>query len=168
MSSLMHSSLLSIEHSPTATRASGWFDRAGFFRKYPQLMGRTFSDSVPLQMKRVFIENGTLHSGEKTMTRRYWGPQNQQLHLDCYFQGKLVRVWRGQGHSCTVGWVLYTNMYYQNLMLMSNEDVKLEGFPGLSVQQFIERHMSKKGVCVVPPDEEVLVINFKFFPFANE
>ena len=64
--------------------------------------------SREIQMKEDFRANllGTDGAPPKTQTMRKWCPERKTEHRDSFLGGKWVRVWRGQGHKSTIGWLL--------------------------------------------------------------
>ena len=45
----------------------------------------------------------------KTQTFRVWGSRRAREHKESFTEGKWIRVWRGQGHKDTIGWLLITH-----------------------------------------------------------
>jgi hypothetical protein len=93
------------------------------------------------------------------MTRRCWTDSFAQHHRSAFANGKYVRVWRGQGHSFTIGWVKYTAMYRQRLCEMPSSDLVKEGCGHLSLVEFRTRYFID-----FPPDTECWVLEFLYFP----
>ena len=94
--------------------------------------------SREIQMKVEFRDNllGSNGAPPKTQTMRDWCEARATEHHCSYTQGKWVRVWRGQGHKTTIGWLLFTDWDTVEVGKITRYDCVREGRPGLSPQQF--------------------------------
>ena len=63
-----------------------------------------------IQMFPEFRANLLRGKGEppKTQTLRKWGQARAHEHKQSFQDGKWIRVWRGQGHNNTIGWIQIT------------------------------------------------------------
>jgi hypothetical protein len=84
-----------------------------------------------IQMFSVFRANllGTEGEPPKTQTLRVWGAQRKKAHYTSYTHGRWIRVWRGQGHKDTIGWMLITHWDTVHVGDITQSDCVREGRP---------------------------------------
>jgi hypothetical protein len=94
--------------------------------------------SHEIQMEVGFRDNllGSNGAAPKTQTMRKWCEARATEHHCSYTKGKWVKVWRGQGHSTTIGWLLFTFWDTVEVGKITWYDCVREGRPGLTPQQF--------------------------------
>ena len=113
-----------------------------------------------------------LHAGVKNCTRRTWGHVKQEMQAKAYRERSLVAV-TGQGHSSTMGYVLYTYMARSSVgVVLTADDLLAEGGTAKSDLEFRTRWYrrreedvvtGKSGYVVLPDCTPVHVLNFTFF-----
>lgn len=98
-----------------------------------------------IQMLEVFRKNLLqLHgSPPKTQTLRDWGLQRQLEHFRSFKKGMWIRVWRGQGHSSTIGWLRIVSWDKIRIRDITQADCIREGRPSLTPFEFIEDFFPK-------------------------
>ena len=74
---------------------------------------------------------------------------------------------RGYGHRFTIGHILITYIYKQNLHELSESDLVLEGLPDMSVDEFVSNLvcMSKHKITM---QTSIYVYTFVFFPLSQK
>ena len=87
------------------------------------------------------LQGPRLLTHNKRMTTRVWGPGMVKRMYECFKNEWLVRVWRGQGHKYTVGYMLITNMYPSTLGKLTKVGCALEGWPELTPGEFLDRFL---------------------------
>ena len=112
-----------------------------------------------IQMKHDWLDNLIGTEPPKTQTLRVWKRARAAEHLHSYLSGKWVRVWRGQGHSSTIGWLLITGWDVVRLGDMTNEDCCREGRPGMLPSQFLRQYLLTSKTTV---DTRVYRLQFTF------
>ena len=92
-----------------------------------------------IQMDEVFRDNllGINGAPPKTQTLRDWSPGRVAEHYHSYVHGKWIRVWRGQGHISTIGWLLLISWDTVTVCNIDKTDCVREGFPLLSSKEFV-------------------------------
>ena len=115
--------------------------------------------SREIQMLEVFRENllGTSGSPPKTQTMRKWCSARAHEHYQSYILGKWVRVWRGQGHNSTIGWLLYTSWDRLMVKNITKEDCVREGRPQLTPKKFVKKFFPE-----LPPTFQLYRVCFMF------
>ena len=74
---------------------------------------------------------------------RCWALEQHNAFVKAALAGELVRVWRGQGHESTIGFVELLHVGRMSVDDMTASDVALEGWPCLSVDEFYHRFFVK-------------------------
>ena len=72
----------------------------------------------------------------KTQTIRLWGLARRKEHWASYREGRWIRVWRGQGHKSTIGWMKISHWDDIQLGQLDDGDCVREGLPGMPVAVF--------------------------------
>jgi hypothetical protein len=73
----------------------------------------------------------------KTQTMRRWSPGRVAERKHSFVHGKWIRVWRGQGHRSTIGWLLLTGWDTVKIRDIDRGDCMREGCPQLSPREFV-------------------------------
>jgi len=91
-----------------------------------------------IQMKDTFKDNlmGSNGSPLKTQTLREWCPARAREHQQSFVHGKWVRVWVGQGHASTIGWLRITKWDTIEVGGITTEDCVREGRPQWTPTRF--------------------------------
>ena len=112
-----------------------------------------------IQMLGVFKDSllGLNGAPPKTQTIRNWCANRADEHQNAYIEGKWVRVWRGQGHKSTIGWLKVTSWTTMMIGHLTQGDCVREGCPHLTTEQFTETFFPK-----LTPLSEVIRIQFEF------
>ena len=94
--------------------------------------------SREMQMQRQFKPNllCTQDAPPKTQTLREWSPARASEHFQSFKQGRWLRVWIGQGHISTVGWLLIKHWDYIEVGDITPGDCAREGRPHMTPTQF--------------------------------
>jgi hypothetical protein len=121
--------------------------------------------------------HGRLVGGIKRTTRRiFQSTSRYNLHKRRFDQQQLVRVWIGQGHDTTIGYILYTTFYQQRVGDITKAELVDEGCISMSVENFIMKYFTKQSpdkktkkkrprlTYEQAIEQDCTVINFKFFP----
>jgi hypothetical protein len=84
-----------------------------------------------IQMFPEFRKNLLLdyNATPKTQTCRMWGASRARAHKESFAEGKWIRVWRGQGHKDTIGWLLITHWDEIKVGEIDKGDCVREGRP---------------------------------------
>ena len=112
-----------------------------------------------IQMKADWLENLVGVQPQKTQTLRVWKRARAAEHLRSYLSGQWVRVWRGQGNNCTIGWLLITGWDVIRLGDMNEEDCCREGRPGMHPSEFLRQYLLTTSTTV---DSLVYRLQFTF------
>jgi hypothetical protein len=72
----------------------------------------------------------------KTQTCRVWGAHRARTHKVSFTEGKWIRVWRGQGHKDTIGWLLITHWDEITVGDIDKSDCEREGRPEWEPDRF--------------------------------
>jgi hypothetical protein len=99
----------------------------------------------------LLIENAPA----KTQTCRVWGAHRAHAHKESFAAGKWIRVWRGQGHKDTIGWLLITHWDEIKVGDIDKGDCVREGRPEWLPDSFKEKYL--RGM-----DDAALVTRIKF------
>ena len=137
--------------------------KSAFYKLYPCLSGCSFSESYALMMEKCFVSS--LYSGAKCQTRRLFKQSRTDKHMESYNIKQLVRVWRGQSDVDTIGWVMYSSLYYQKVRDMSRDDFAHEGLPDCTIDTFIADYMMDRKTGRDRSKEPLLVLCFEFYRF---
>jgi hypothetical protein len=78
----------------------------------------------------------------KTQTLRIWGRQRTAEHHMSYTHNRWIRVWRGQGHKATIGWLLITHWDTLRVDAITHMDCVREGVPHLSTVAFRRKYFN--------------------------
>jgi hypothetical protein len=115
--------------------------------------------SREIQMKEVFKDNLLDVNGAppKTQTLRDWCPARAAEHYRSYTSGHWIRVWRGQGHKNTIGWILLKSWDILRVGEINKEDCVREGRPNLTSKQFVDLFFPGLG-----PTDELYRVRFVF------
>ena len=105
----------------------------------------------------LLINYKKTHTRRCTTEHKTWF-KNQ---YKCFINRNLVRVWCG-GYGRQIGYILYNNVYWQEVKDISHTDVACEGYPGKDRNWFIKNHM--KGCSM---HTKVAVFCFTFFNTRN-
>ena len=99
----------------------------------------------------------TMGEPAKTQTIRNWGMQRLRAHKLSFLAGEWIRVWRGQGHKDTIGWLLITS--WENVMVseIDHDDCVREGLPEWKPEEFRKKYC--KGLA---PNHKLVRIRFNF------
>jgi len=91
-----------------------------------------------IQMLPEFRSNllGTGGAPPKTQTMRVWGTQRRAEHYASFKHGRWIRVWRGQGHKDTIGWLLITHWDTVLINGITCRDCVREGRPQWRLAEF--------------------------------
>ena len=97
----------------------------------------------------------------KCVTRRDWKDNHAAKFIKAFNQGAYVKAFdkdvRRQGEQ--IGWLrLTTEPYQEALADMPGSDVELEGFPGLSKEEFLSRFFKKFNLA-----KPIWVVRFEYF-----
>jgi hypothetical protein len=114
-----------------------------------------------IQMFPEFRDNllGIRGAPQKTQTLRIWGTQRSATHYTSYMQGKWIRVWRGQGHMSTIGWMLITNWDEILVRCISPSDCAREGRPRWLPSEFVQAYFPE-----LTPNTTLTRVQFLFRP----
>ena len=77
----------------------------------------------------------------KSQTICQWGEQRAFEHKRFFVEGKWIRVWRGQGHQNTIGWMLITGWDQIQVRSIDKEDCKREGRPTWTPREFKHKYL---------------------------
>lgn len=112
-----------------------------------------------IQMFPEFKGNLLRMKGEpaKTQTFRRWGVERARAHKLSYSDGKWIRVWRGQGHKDTIGWLLITFWDEVKVHAITKGDCVREGRPTWEPEMFREKYC--KGLS---PKSTLIRVKFDF------
>ena len=122
------------------------------------IFSTTYALSFYLRYKEVLITH------IKTQTRRVWKNKYLKYHTRVLKEGKLVTVWCG-GMGKIIGYARYRRIFKQRLHTITSYDVFCEGYPNMSVSDFLESKLSKGGEFYgLNRKSFVTVISFTFFP----
>ena len=115
--------------------------------------------SREIQMFPEFRDNLLRKNREpaKTQTLRTWGKHRARAHKQSFWDGKWIRVWRGQGHKDTIGWLLITFWDEIKVGTLDHGDCVREGRPTWDVEKFRQKYC--KGLDT---DYELVRIRFEF------
>jgi hypothetical protein len=81
----------------------------------------------------------------KTQTCRVWGAHRARTHKESFREGKWIRVWRGQGHKDTIGWLLITHWDEMKVGDIDKGDCVREGRPEWEPSMFKETYLRGMG-----------------------
>jgi hypothetical protein len=95
----------------------------------------------------------------KTQTCRVWGAHRARQHKESFTEGKWIRVWRGQGHKDTIGWLLITHWDEVKVGDIDKGDCVREGRP-----EWEPAHFKKKYLRGMDDAATVIRIKFDFRP----
>ena len=104
--------------------------------------------------------------GTKTETRRCWSRHTAgkarflEDKLSAWKTNLFLRAWCGQNNH--IGWILLTNMVEEPLNTLTTHSVAREGYPGESVEWFLNKHFE-----LLPLKTVVWVVSFVFMPCAT-
>jgi hypothetical protein len=114
-----------------------------------------------IQMFPEFRKNLLLadNAPPKTQTCRVWGASRARAHKESFTEGKWIRVWRGQGHKDTIGWLLITHWDKIKVGDIDKGDCVREGRPEWEPDGF-----KKKYLGGMEDDAAVTRIKFDFRP----
>jgi hypothetical protein len=93
----------------------------------------------------------------KTQTLRDWSPRRAAEHHQSFMHKKWVRVWVGQGHAATIGWLQIITWDYISVSEITKNDCVREGRPGLTPAQFSLKFFPKK-----KPADRLIRLQFHF------
>ena len=112
-----------------------------------------------IQMFAEFRGNLLQGQGEprKTQTLRKWGRDRARAHMQSFLGGKWIRVWRGQGHQATIGWLQITFWDQISVSAIDHDDCVREGRPMWEPEMFRAKYC--KGLS---PDFKLIRIRFIF------
>ena len=112
-----------------------------------------------IQMFPEFRDNllGTRGAPPKTQTIRVWGQARMAAHHQSFTSGKWIRVWRGQGHKDTIGWLLIKRWDVVKVRNISKSDCVREGRPNWSPTKFKSVYLGG-----LTPNTNVTRIQFDF------
>ena len=112
-----------------------------------------------IQMAEVFKNNllGINDAPPKTQTMRDWCPARATEYHRSYTLGLWIRVWRGQGHKTTIGWLLLKTWDKLKVGSITNADCVREGRPNTTPEQFSELFFPTLG-----PTDELYRVTFVF------
>jgi hypothetical protein len=79
---------------------------------------------------------------QKTQTMRVWGPLRSAEHHASYTHGRWIRVWRGQGHKDTIGWLLITHWDTVLVRDITRRDCVREGRPKWLSAEFKKKYFN--------------------------
>jgi hypothetical protein len=91
-----------------------------------------------IQMFPEFRKNLLLldNAAPKTQTCRQWGDRRARAHKQSFDEGTWIRVWRGQGHKDTIGWLLITQWDTIKVGDIDQGDCVREGRPEWEPKRF--------------------------------
>jgi hypothetical protein len=114
-----------------------------------------------IQMFPEFRKNLLLedNSAPKTQTCRVWGDHRARAHKQSFSEGRWIRVWRGQGHKDTIGWLLITHWDAITVGDIDKGDCVREGRPDWEPKRFKDTYL--RGMGDTAP---VIRIKFIFRP----
>jgi hypothetical protein len=112
-----------------------------------------------IQMVAAFRKNLLRIDGApaKTQTLRVWGAKRRAEHYTAYTQGKWIRVWQGQGHKATIGWLRITRWDTIRVGGITRCDCIREGRPNLLPVTFARTYFNG-----VSSASQLLRIQFEF------
>jgi hypothetical protein len=117
--------------------------------------------SREIQMYACFKDNllQTRQAPAKTQTCRAWCVKRACEHKRAFLEGKWIRVWRGQGHKSTIGWMLIT--VWDEVMVgdLDKGDCAREGRPGWEPKKLKDTFFKS-----LKPDDVMTRIRFTFQP----
>ena len=115
--------------------------------------------SREIQMADVFRDNllGINGAPPKTQTMRDWCPARAGEHHRSFTLGRWVRVWRGQGHRDTIGWLLLKTWDILKVVDITKADCVREGRPELTSEKFVGLFFPELG-----PTDELYRVTFVF------
>ena len=127
---------------------------------------------IPLDFKHLIIMFSSHHkelvNQKKIMTQRRWHANTENRFIAAWKANALVRVWGGQGHSTTLGWMSLIFVGRRRIRDMTSVDCFLEGCGGMSQNDFYTTYFAKPALKNKknPPsiDEEMTLLVFHFFP----
>jgi hypothetical protein len=114
-----------------------------------------------IQMYPEFRENLLLadNAPPKTQTCRVWSAHRARAHRQAFVEGKWIRVWRGQGHKDTIGWLLITHWDVIKVGDIDKGDCIREGRPDWAPVTFKQTYLGG-----MDDDDDVIRIQFTFRP----
>jgi hypothetical protein len=114
-----------------------------------------------IQMFAEFKDNLLLadNAPPKTQTCRVWCPHRARAHKESFTEGKWIRVWRGQGHKDTIGWLLITHWDEIKVGDIDQGDCVREGRPEWEPDTFKKKYLRGMGAAAT-----VTRIKFDFRP----
>ena len=77
----------------------------------------------------------------KTQTCRVWCARRARVHKQSFTEGKWIRVWRGQGHKDTIGWLLITHWDEIKVGDIDKGDCVREGRPEWEPADFKKKYL---------------------------
>jgi hypothetical protein len=112
-----------------------------------------------IQMFPEFRANLLRGKGEppKTQTLRRWGQARARAHKKSFQDGTWIRVWRGQGHISTIGWLQITGWDEIKVCDIDHGDCVREGRPSWEPEHFRQKYC--KGMAY---NSKLLRIRFTF------
>ena len=93
----------------------------------------------------------------KTQTLRNWSKDRADEHRQSFLDGKWIRVWRGQGHKDTIGWLLITCWKEVKVRDIGKNDCIREGRPTWDPKMFKYKYCNG-----LPPDFTLIRVRFEF------
>ena len=105
-----------------------------------------FSRSCVLLMAKHFADNLIGSGPPKTQTLRVWTDKYAEMHMEAFRRRLWVRVWRGQGHACTIGWALYISFRKTRLGALDQKGCAREGRPTWSPQKLLRTFLHRDTV----------------------
>jgi hypothetical protein len=95
-----------------------------------------------IQMFPEFRKNLLLedNAAPKTQTCRVWGDHRARAHRQSFDEGNWIRVWRGQGHKDTIGWLLITQWDTIKVGDIDQGDCVREGRPEWTPTRFKDKY----------------------------
>jgi hypothetical protein len=103
---------------------------------------------------------------KKNQTLRVWSDARKGEHYRSFVGRKWIRVWRGQGHIHTIGWIQIQRWDEVRLGDITEADCAREGRPDMTPLVFLHTFLlsSKKNITV---DTLAVRVLFHFRPCRN-
>lgn len=101
-------------------------------------------------------------AGCKDTTRRLWSPTRIEVFRRYAATGRIVPAWDNSPRvkeAQQIGWAQINSIHVEPLSALTPEEVAREGFPEMSVVEFLDRFFWK-----LQPDTEITVVRFTFEP----
>ena len=118
-----------------------------------------------IQMKACFRDNllGQRGAPLKTQTLRVWSAPRASEHYRSFLGRKWIRVWRGQGHIDTIGWMQIQRWDTVRLGDITEADCEREGRPDMEPLAFLTEFLlsSEKNINI---DTVAFRLLFRFRP----